>query len=298
MSFLNDKLKAYPSLHKVYAKAYFLHNEYFTLLPLKFWYLSVRLKKHPKKTILCYPEKPLYYHALQQICYFSGYTITNIPQEADTVVHFEDTTFRKHDQTLRQLSKKIKVINYRCFDISKEKVEKIQQQAFGYGMSVNPLTFKGRYVKKGNLNTLHNGIILDHPEKPEKGYVYQKLINHEVNGQLVVLRVVVIGRKIPLVYVKFRPVNHMFGFKNNRVEIVSPMEVMSGHEYNKILKFCRLFGFDLGELDVLRDVDTNKLYVVDANNTPASPPYQVSMKRYKNALKIMAEVFQDTFLNS
>ena len=298
MSFLNDKLKAYPSLHRLYAKAYLLHNEYFTLLPLKFWYLSTRLKKHPKKTILCYPEKPTYGHALQQICYFNGYTITNIPQEADVVVHFEDTTFRKYDQLLRQLNKKIKVINYRCFDISKERVEKIQQQAFGYGMSVNPLTFKGKYVKKGNLNTLHNGIILDHPEKPEKGFVYQRLINHEVDGQLIVLRVVVIGEKIPIVYVKFRPVNHMFGFKNYRVEIVDPMEVMSTHEYNKILKFCRLFGFDLGELDVLRDVDTNKLYVVDANNTPASPPYQVSMKRYKNALKIMAEVFQDTFLNS
>jgi len=298
MSFLNDKLKAYPSLHKVYAKAYFLHNEYFTLLPLKFWYLSVRLKKHPKKTILCYPEKPLYYHALQQICYFSGYTITNIPQEANAVVHFEDTTFRKHDQTLRQLNKKIKVINYRCFDISKEKVEKIQQEAFGYGMSVDPLTFKGRYVKKGNLNTLHNGIVLDHPEKPEAGYIYQRLINHEVNGQLVVLRVVVIGEKIPFVYLKFRPINDMFGSKNNWVKIVNPMEVMSAHEYNKILKFCRLFGLELGELDVLRDVDTNRLYIVDANNTPASPPYTMSMKQYKDVLKMMSEVFQHTFLNS
>lgn len=298
MSFLNDKLKAYPSLHKIYAKAYSLRNEYVTLLPLKFWYLSTRLKKHPKKTILCYPEKPVYNHALQQICFFLGYTITNIPQSADAVVHFEDTTFRKYDRVLRQLSKKYKVINYRCFDISKEKVEKIQQQAFGYGMSINPQTYKGGYVKKGNINSLHNGVVLDHPEKPEAGYVYQRLINHEVNRELVVLRVVVVGEKIPFVYLKFRPVNHMFGFKNYRVKIVNPMEVMSGYEYNKILKFCRSFGLDLGELDVLRDTGTKRLYVVDANNTPASPPYQVSMKRYKKVLKIMSEVFQHTFLNS
>ena len=125
MSFLNDRLKAYPTLHRVYEKIYFLLNEYFTYLPLKFWYLSAGLKKHSLKTILCYPDKPLYYHSLQQICYFSGYTITNIPQVADAVVHFEDATFGKHDQTLQRLGKKNKVINYHCFDISKEKVEKI-----------------------------------------------------------------------------------------------------------------------------------------------------------------------------
>ena len=43
---------------------------------------------------------------------------------------------------------------------------------------------KGKYVKKGNLNSLHNGVVLDHPEKPQKGFVYQTLINTEVNDNL------------------------------------------------------------------------------------------------------------------
>src|SRR3989344_4712433 len=167
---IGNKLKTYPALHKIATKVDYLREEYVTLLPLKFYYLSAYLKREVKKVILFYPEKPSHYHVLRQICHFKGFTITNKPQEADAIVHFEDITYRKYDKVLRDLRKKHPVINYRCRDISKEKVDKIHKKAFGYGISINPERYKGKYVKKGNLNTLHDGIIMNRTEKPQPGY--------------------------------------------------------------------------------------------------------------------------------
>lgn len=43
-------------------------------------------------------------------------------------------------------------------------------------------------------------------------------------------------------------------------------------EAELLLRLCRALGLDYGELDVLRDVEDGKLYVVDVNNTPWAPP--------------------------
>ncbi len=47
---------------------------------------------------------------------------------------------------------------------------------------------------------------------------------------------------------------------------------MSGQEISNLLQFCQLMGMDYGELDVLRDRQDGRIYVVDANSTPLPPP--------------------------
>jgi hypothetical protein len=296
MSYVNDLLISYPFLHRKYVKTYQIYENYIMNFPLHIYYLQSRMKNTTKKTILCYPEKPNYSHTLEQVCRFSNYTITNKPQKVDAVIHFEDTTYRKYDSVLSNLNKKYRVINYRCNDISKENVDKVHKKVFGYGVSINPQTYKGIYVKKGNLNSLHNGVVLNHTEKPQKGFVYQTLINTESNGELIETRFPIFGQNIPFVYLKYRPLDNMFGSKNNRIEVKHPEEVVSKSEYKKILAFCQEIGLDCGELDTLRDNKTKKLYIIDVNNTPTSPPYQLSFGAYKKCLQMMSEAFKQAFL--
>ena len=47
-------------------------------------------------------------------------------------------------------------------------------------------------------------------------------------------------------------------------------------ELNKIHRFCAKIGMDYGEVDVLRDRDDGRIYIVDANNTPSGPPSPIS----------------------
>jgi hypothetical protein len=266
-----------------------------TYFPFKLYYLEARLKTKDRKKIFFYPEKPIYYHALYQICHFSGFSITDKSKEADFVVNFEDTTYRKKHAVLDKLHKKNPVINYACRDISKVQVDKAHKKVFGYSISINPKTYKGKYVKKGNVNSLHNGILLDKPEAPEKGYVYQLLVNNVIKKESVEMRVPVFGTTIPFIYLKYRPLHSRFGSFNNRVELVKPEKLLSPAEYTNIIAFCREMGLDCGELDILRDKVTKKIYIVDVNNTPSSPPFQLPQKYFKTVLRMMSEAFQSAF---
>lgn len=289
-------LLQYPLLGTLYSRARCVFEDCvtYTLLPL--YYLEARRRNSSKKTILCYPEKPVWYHVLYQICQFNSFTVTNKVQKADAVVYFKDTTYGTHDSVIRKLNKKNTVINYRCLDISKKKVDEIHTQVFGYGLAINPRTRTGKYVKKGNINSLHNGEILSLPESPQNGYVYQLLVNNEVDRELVEIRLPICKQTIPFVYLKYRPIESRFRSNSNRVILVKEEQVISKQESQKIRQFCRLLGLDCGELDVLRDTDTRKLYIVDANNTPAGPPYQLPFADYKKTLHMLSDAFQKAFL--
>jgi len=53
---------------------------------------------------------------------------------------------------------------------------------------------------------------------------------------------------------------------------------------------------DYGELDVLRDNDNGKIYIVDVSNTPWGPPNNISNKEGKIALIKLADTFRKGFL--
>lgn len=273
-----------------------MYEDFMVVILLTWYYLQARIKKSKKRTILCYPKKPVSYHVLYQLCRFNGFTITTIPQKADAVVYFEDTTYRTYDATIRMLGKENTVINYHCSDISKKKVDTIHTKVFGYSLEIDPQTYKGEYVKKGNANSLHNGIILSHPERPQKGYVYQLLVQNEVDDELVEIRLPIFKNIIPFAYLKYRPLSCRFLSNNNRVMLVKTEQVISKNEYQKIVLLCEKLGLDYGELDVLRDAKTKKLYIVDANNTPAGPPYQLPLSEYKRTMELMSRAFQQAFL--
>ena len=100
---------------------------------------------------------------------------------------------------------------------------------------------------------------------------------------------------------KYRPIQSRFGTLNdtdslkNMTNIAKTGNVLSQKEYLGILSLCREMGVDYAELDVIRDRNTKKLYVVDVNNTPACTMFGLSRKEYKNALETMTESFLDSF---
>lgn len=298
MSFIHALFSRYPSLQRIYNKRIgIILDSYYIFLPRQVRYIRPRAKTTNPKTILFYPQWPYACYTLYKICYYNGYTITNKPQHADAIVYFEDKTYRKPDALLQALHEKHFVINYNSRDISKKHVDEIHKKVFGYNLSIDPQTYKGKYVKKSDENSLHNYVILDTPQKPQKGYVYQRVVNNEINGEAIDLRLPIFGNKIPVSILKYRPVLSRFDAGNTRATIMKPEDVISPEEYKQILRFCREMNLDCGELDVLRDKDTKKLYIVDVNNTPGGPPLELTKDNLQRAIERMSAAFESEFIH-
>lgn len=266
---------------------------------LSYW-RALSGNKFKPKVALFYPDKPEKWHALYTIIPMLGYKITSDPDiKADTAIAFEDITFRKEDAIFAHLREKYKVVNIDCGDISKEKVERVFKEVFGYESNVNPKTYTGRYIKKSNLNGKHDGKVYDSPTETEDGYIYQRLINNKDSESMILdLRVFIVNGTIPFVVKRYRAIDDRFNHIKKAI-LVKTEDVLNPDEISKILLFCKKFGMDYGELDVLRDIDEGKIYIVDTNNTPSSHCQWaiVSRRKYYNVyLKKLAKAFESEFL--
>ena len=271
-----------------------------------------------KKRILFYPDFPHRKAALYQICLFLGYDVTKDPQiRFDLAIKWQRyATFFNNDPVLAELSQQGKnIINFNCQDVSKEYISKIFKQIFGYDLGVDPLTYTGKCVAKSNLNAQHDGRILDCPiDKIESGVVYQKLVDNEAENNAVLdYRVPIFKQEIPLVY-KYLKKNQtteqrFYGYASLiSVELAETEEVFSQDEIDNIISFCQNIGLNYGELDILRDKQDQRIYIVDANNTPCSRllfepvemPYQKCILSYEQrqiVLQKFARAFQSQLLD-
>ena len=270
-----------------------------TVIESKRRYFAALSKQGFKRTfILCYPEKPESLHSLYAICHSLGLIVTNNPREkAAAVMHFEDVTLREHNPVLAEIAKHRHVINARCNDIGKEHVEKIFQKVFGYGMKVDPRTHVGACVRKSNDNAVHDGVVVACPTEPEKEYLYQKLVNNQEDDMVVDIRLSIFNDKIPLAYLRYKKLDDRFDNTIRSVRV--PVEsIITEDEARKVIRFCKEFGLEYGELDTLRDKDDGKLYIVDANNTPwgPRPSYHVSPAEYEIFLKTASAAFASEFM--
>ncbi len=229
------------------------------------------------------------------------YNMTNNPRRNHHLtIYWDYDTYRKPDKEILELAKQESVINFNCRDISKSYVEKKFHEVFGYSYSVDSTNYTLPYVKKSERNASHDGIILKKPVKPEKGFVYQKLINNSYNNELVVdIRVTIINYKIPLAFLKYKAKSSRFRHfsKSNKKSVeVHPIDkTLSTNEIKKTIDFCKALGLEYGELDILRDINNNRIYIIDANNTPTGPTCKKRTK--KESINKIAEVFVAEFIN-
>ncbi len=268
-----------------------------TVLKCKIMYARALLRRgfKSKGTILFYPTMPIAYHILYPICHKLGYRMTTDPNVTfDLAIAFEDATVRKNDEQLSDLSNRYPVLNARCGDISKEYVDKVFLESFGYGLTIDPGTYRGTYIKKTNQNAMHFGEIHAAPSTPEKGFVYQKLIDNKTDEHSVTdIRTFIFGNDIPFTLYRKRSIDDRFNDDTVIARHVATDAAFTTEEKASIIRFCRVFGLDYGELDVLRDNIDGKIYIVDVNNTPSGPHSGIHMgeKDYDRFLSNMANAF-------
>lgn len=177
-------------------------------------------------------------------------------------------------------------INRGCWDVSKEKVQRVFHKTFGYRLSVDPRTHKGTCIEKGMGHT-HSGRILRCPVQPKEGKVYEKLIDARVSpNEVSELRVFwCLGQYFVIEKIK----SNMFGHSANDV-ILRESGVFDDIEEKRIADFCQEFGMDFGELDILRDSD-GLIYVIDVNNVPGEGGIfnERAEELYKNQVRCISK---------
>ncbi|HKK09711.1 MAG TPA: hypothetical protein VJ939_02690 [Bacteroidales bacterium] len=256
-----------------------------------------------KKVIYCYPEFPSRNATLYKIATHLGYSITNkAPSQYDLLAHWEDKTIRHKDPMLEKLATKLKILNGEATNISKDLVDLAHLKAFGYATVVDPKSYHGKCVKKSNENAAHDGMVVECPvQHPEKGVIYQKLINNLTDDHFAEdIRVPVIGDEIPHVYLKYKPLDRRFANfreteRDKPTQIKKTHDILSDSEINSILNLANAMHLDFGEMDALRNRDDGKIYVVDVNNTPTGPSH-LTKKDLKLALSNLSESFRKQFL--
>lgn len=257
------------------------------------WMKIVRLILAPRKTILCYPTRPSPRSVLLKLCTLSGYWITRNPKKAcDAVFRWDDATWSRLDWMPYEAA----ALNLRCTDISKRYISNVFAEVFGYDLLVNPTEYAGLMVKKSDENYTHDGEVIEGPVAAKlvaSGFVYQKAIdNRSPEGlEFYEYRVPIIGHSIPILYVKYRPLDGQFT-EFSRVDVVSPEKVLSVEERGLLLAFAATIGMDYGELDVLRDRTDRRIYVVDANNTPSGPVRGFRIEQSAEALRALRPSFE------
>jgi hypothetical protein len=215
-----------------------------------------------------YPDREFY--TIVAIFLRLGYFATQDPESTfDFAMCWQDSTWVEDNSSLQLVAQSKPVLNIKCVDISKQRVEQVFSQVFGYSTFINPMTYTGPAVKKYNENA-SGGYVLDFPlaERDEK-FIYQKLIDSSDGEFMVEYRVPVILDAIPVVYVELKDIpGDRIKTNKQSIELAEPETIFSAQEQFMILEFCRDIGLDFGELDIIRSNDDGRIYILDANKTP------------------------------
>ena len=185
-------------------------------------------------------------------------------------------------------------LNSRHRGNQKTRVAGAWAEAAGYPLEVDPLTYDGPMVEKSDANATHDGRVVHGPIQAtdvRPGKVYQALIDNTDGDEVVDLRAVLFGGRVPLVYEKRRPVSDRFSNTNTSVVIQEPSDVFSADELDALGRFAHAVGIDYGEADVLRDNASGRIYVVDSTNGPAGPPNGLSASDARTAVHRLAAAF-------
>lgn len=190
-------------------------------------------------------------------------------------------------------------LNFDCYDISKSRIGEINKQIFGYDYNIDPTNHKGRCVSKSNNNATHDGRIIDCPideDEVVSNAVYCVLVDNTDEENAVDFRVIYINGIIDVFYEKRRPLSSRFSNTNTSVALRNIRDEFSDDEIYQIESFCRMLGATYGELDVLRDVNSRRIYIVDFAKTPAGPPSELSGRIARKAVEEMGVAFCNNIL--
>lgn len=229
---------------------------------LGFWAVLTR----PGPKVWFAPDAPRPWYLLWLAATWGGVRFARSPKDADAAIFFEDQTVSRPPTC--DLPRQF---NFGCGDVSKSHVAAVFEQVFGYPLTVDPTSWTGLAVEKGEGNGAHDGRVVQCPAPALPGRVYQRLID-TVDGEHVVdLRTPCVGGTPVLIFIKRRPVHDRFANYNSSVSLHRPMDLFSTDELATLQRFCATMNLDWGGLDILRDRADGRLYIVDVNKTDMPP---------------------------
>ena len=171
-------------------------------------------------------------------------------------------------------------------------------RVFRYPLCVDPSLYHGQVVCKSRRNGAHDGQALTAPiHNRDTSDVYQHLIDNHTPGGIIDLRVPYIGGIAPVCWLKRRPMEKRFASQSEWARLATPSELFSADEQRLITQFCETVQLEYGELDVLRDAQSDSIYVVDVNPTPYPLTRGIDPREWSRAIEQMAARFQEVFLS-
>ena len=184
-------------------------------------------------------------------------------------------------------------------DADKRRLADHFQRVFRYPLGVDPRTCAGEIVQKSLRNGAHDGQVLRGPvTRPSGDAIYQHLVdNHTSGNRIIDLRVPYIGGIGPVCWLKRRPMEKRFASQSEWARLATPNELFSADEQRRITLFCEEVHLEYGEVDVLRDVLSDSIYVVDVNPTPYPLTSGIASRDWTRAIQQMAVRFKEVFLS-
>ena len=250
-----------------------------------FW---ARLTKPRGPRIWFAPYRPRPWYIIWAAMVWGGFEFAPTPERADAAFYFEDQTVAEPPAPRRA-----KAFNFGVGDVSKTNVARVMEEAFGYPLAIDPLTFVGEAVEKGEGNGLHDGRLVTAPLSPAPGKAYQRVINTEgADGMACDLRTACVGGEPVVVFVKQKPASARFSLQNTSVVVKTPEQVFSSDEIAQLKRFLAAMKLDWGGLDVLREHSSGRLYVVDVNKTDTGPAVVLNWRDRTKATTLLSDALR------
>lgn len=243
---------------------------YHLIVRARSWWLMAT--RAPGPAIWFVPDKPRPWYLIWAAMAWSGCRMARAPESADACFCFEDATWG-----LRATPTHERAFNFGCLDVSKSHVAAVFEEVFGYPLAIDPETFVGPAVEKGELNGVHDGRVITCPHPRAPGKTYQKLVDTAVGPYIHDLRTPCVGGRPAVVWIKRKPAENRFSIHNLAVTRAAPADIYSPEELELIGRFAARMGLDWGGLDILRDQPSGKIYIVDVNKTDVGPVIALSL---------------------
>ena len=253
------------------------------------YYVPVRLKGlvtslvRPGPRVWFAPDVPRPWYLLWLTACWGGVRFARSPKDADAAIFFEDQTVSRPPAC--DLPRRF---NFDCGDVSKSHVARVFEQVFGYALTVDPATWAGPAVEKGEDNGAHDGRIVQCPTAPLPDRVYQRVIDNTDGDHVVDLRTPCVDGAPVLTFIKRRPVHDRFANYNSSVTLHRAGDLFSAGELATIGRFCAAMTLDWGGLDILRDRADGRLYIVDVNKTDM-PPLRLPWRQKLEAISRLSK---------
>ena len=235
---------------------------------------AARLGRRHRLAIWYAPERPRPWYLMRGVALWAGIGVARSESGADAAFYFDDVT-----RGAPPAADSARRFNFACLDVSKTHVATVFEEVFGYPLRVDPTTAIGPIVEKSDTNGVHDGRIVTAPMRPRPGQVYQRLIDTtDDNGFGYDLRTPCVGGSPVVVWVKTKPAGERFAIHNRKAVLSDPGDVFSSAELGAIRHFNARMGLDWGGLDILRDREDGRIYIVDANKTDVGPVIALSWR--------------------